>query len=246
MGGARRVACRVTRLIDHGARTYTLEMSPASPVPTFRPGQFLQLSVDECDPASFWPESRAFSIASSPRDRSTLRVVYSVAGRYTEKMEAVLREGGVVWVKLPYGDFVVTESAHVTLVAGGTGISPFLAYLETLEPTAHESITLVYGTRCTALMPFLPDALSCMDRVPRMKLILFSEDEGPPPVVHERSAAVRWFCGPIDLGKVLPLLPAPREQCFYLSGPPSMLVTLGERLAASGIAAAQIKSDAWE
>ena len=40
--------------------------------PLFKPGQFLHLAIDPYDGAGFWPESRVFSIASSPRDRDRL------------------------------------------------------------------------------------------------------------------------------------------------------------------------------
>ena len=90
MSMPRKVRCTVESITDHGGRVYTVDLVPASSVPAFRPGQFLHLTVDDYDPASFWPESRVFSIASSPRDRRRLRLCYSVKGRYTAKMEQAL------------------------------------------------------------------------------------------------------------------------------------------------------------
>src|ERR1035438_8343115 len=104
-------------------------------------GQFLHLTVDDYDPSGFWPESRVFSIASSPRERKRLRICYSVKGRYTTKMEQVLKVGGEVWVKLPYGDFVIDGSNDAVLLAGGTGISAFTAFLQSLTPQADRKST---------------------------------------------------------------------------------------------------------
>lgn len=42
--------------------------------------------------------------------------------------------GGTVWVKLPYGDFVIDDSHSSVLIAGGTGISAFTAFIEALQP----------------------------------------------------------------------------------------------------------------
>lgn len=103
----RKIQYRVVSLTDHGGRVYTVDLIPVIPLTVFRPGQFLHLTVDDYDPAGFWPESRVCSIASSPLDRHTIRICYSVKGRYTEKMEQLLKVGAGVWIKLPYGEFLI-------------------------------------------------------------------------------------------------------------------------------------------
>src|SRR5580765_6484920 len=134
MSMPRKMRCRVDAITDHGERVYTVELAPEKPAPTFSPGQFLHLTVDAYDPSSFWPESRVFSIASSPQDRGRLRICYSVKGRYTTRMEQTLRVGGEIWIKLPYGNFIIDRAADSVLLAGGTGISAFTAFLEALDP----------------------------------------------------------------------------------------------------------------
>ena len=44
-------------------------------------------------------------------------------------MEAEAVEGRHLWIKLPYGDFVVTGSRETVLFAGGTGVTAFTAFL---------------------------------------------------------------------------------------------------------------------
>ena len=85
-------------------------------------GQFLHLALDAYDPTGFWPESRAFSIASPPSDEASCgsRTRSTADSRRGWKRE--LSEGAEVWVKMPYGDFVVTGE-DVVLFAGGTGIT---------------------------------------------------------------------------------------------------------------------------
>jgi hypothetical protein len=94
MSMARKIRCAVERITDHGDRVYTVELTPETPVPAFRPGQFLHLALDAYDPSGFWPESRVFSIASAPSQRRALRIAYSVKGAYTIRMEQELRAGG--------------------------------------------------------------------------------------------------------------------------------------------------------
>ncbi|MDA0576813.1 MAG: FAD-dependent oxidoreductase [Verrucomicrobia bacterium] len=243
---SRKLQCTVTNVIDHGGRVYTVDLQPASPVPPFRPGQFLHLTVDPFDPASFWPESRVFSIASSPRVRDRIRICYAVKGRYTIKMEQVLRPGAEVWVKLPYGDFVIDESRDAVLLAGGTGVGAFTAFLEALTPDSANRVTLAYGARTPALFLYLDMLLGQVARVPRLDAIFFAETEagafpgaGAPRVRGCHSGRINLdalWAGERDFSGSL----------IYLSGPPVMLKALGIALRSRGIPPEHIRTDAWE
>ena len=46
--------------------TYTVEFKSLSGPFKYLSGQFLHLALDEYDPSSGWPESRCFSMQSSP------------------------------------------------------------------------------------------------------------------------------------------------------------------------------------
>jgi NAD(P)H-flavin reductase len=100
-----KLRCQIEKIVDYGDHVYTVELRPERPARKFLPGQFLHLALDEYDPSGFWPESRVFSIASSPGQRERLRISYSVRGRFTARMEKEMRQGRWVWVKLPYGEF---------------------------------------------------------------------------------------------------------------------------------------------
>src|SRR5258708_2221444 len=142
---AQKLSCVVENIIDHGDHVYTLALRLERPAPRFRAGQFLHLALDPYDPTGFWPESRVFSIASSPADRGQVRITYAVHGRFTARMENELVEGRQVWIKMPYGDFVIEEDADVMLFAGGTGVTAFTAFLEALPAAATHSVALAYG-----------------------------------------------------------------------------------------------------
>src|SRR6476661_2510039 len=121
MAAAQKLACVVERIDGHGEGVYTVTLAPAGaagtarPVPRFRAGQFLHLALDPYDPTGFWPESRVFSIASSPDARGSVRITYAVHGRFTTRMERELSAGGEVWIKMPYGDFVIDGHAEIAL-----------------------------------------------------------------------------------------------------------------------------------
>src|ERR1035437_2933378 len=230
MSMPRKIRCTVENIIDHGGRVYTVDLVPATSVPPFRPGQFLHLTVDDYDPAGFWPESRVFSIASSSRERRRVRICYSVKGRYTTKMEQVLKVGGEVWIKLPYGDFVIDGGSDAVLIAGGTGISAFTAFLQSLTPQTVPRVTLVYGARTPALFLFQDMILSQLAAVPQFDAVFFAENEDATFTrqLAAQSKAPACYAGRISLDAILrppSFVLCPRSPVFYLSGPPVMLST---------------------
>lgn len=247
MSVPRKILCTVDSITNHGEHVYILDLAPTLTVPLFRPGQFLHLTVDAYDPSGYWPESRVFSIASSPRDRSRLRICYSVVGRYTARMEQKVRMGSTVWVKLPYGDFVIDDSQDVVLLAGGTGISAFTAFLELLHPENPHGVTLVYGARKPALFLFTETILSQLERVPNLNAVFFSEADSAD--FHRQMGAIPKelvFPGRISMDLLWPLLEEPARKQYYLSGPPFMLRDLSTGLMTHGVPPDQIRTDAWE
>lgn len=246
MSMPRKIRCSVAAIINHGDRVYSVDLTTTAPVPPFRPGQFLHLTVDDYDPCSFWPESRVFSIASSPRERRRLRICYSVKGRYTSRMEQKLKPGSEVWIKLPYGEFVVDNTNNAVLLAGGTGISAFIAFLEALEPQTDQLVTLVYGARAPELFLFQDMILARHARVPGLQVVLFSEQTDPE--FSQKLAVlprpIQCLPGRIALDQIW--TDSHGDRIYYLSGPPAMLQSLGTRLRSLGVTADRIRTDAWD
>ena len=155
MATPQKFPCQVKNVVAHGERVYTLELVPdVLPVPRFKSGQFFHLALDPYDPTGFWPDSRVFSIASSPRERDKIQFTYSVRGRYTARMEEEIIAGRQVWVKMPYGEFFVDVSHPVVLFAGGTGITAFTAFLHDLVDSPPHPVTVFYGARQKNLLVY--------------------------------------------------------------------------------------------
>lgn len=256
MSMARKIKCQVERVTNHGDRVYTVELNPDRPLPAFRPGQFLHLAVDEYDPAGFWPESRVFSIASSPVDRSKLTIIYSVKGQFTSRMEKELCVGKDVWVKLPYGEFVVDGGSDSVLIAGGTGITAFQAFIEGLSPDHPHKVVLLYGARRPELL--LGQRLTEKKRAQGTNLQVFyfvEETSAVKSVVADASGVVaavpngiaieRMKPGRIHLD-VLKDCSMSESAIYYLAGPPPMVSALSNELAQQGVSEARIRVDAWE
>lgn len=236
-----KLACRVEQIVAHGDRVYSLALCPEQPAPRFRAGQFLHLAIDGYDPSRFWPESRVFSIASPPSQRDRLRISYSVRGRFTERMERELVEGQQVWVKMPYGDFVIAPGPDVVLFAGGTGISAFTAFLESLPEDETRSVVLAYGARTDRLLIYRDAVERCARQAPSLEVVYFVEDPAVGPATDGGPRA-----GRVSVDAVLPGVRRPLETAYYISGPPAMLQTVSRDLRAHGITAEAIHIDAWE
>jgi len=171
-----------------------------------------------------------FSIASSPLDRTRLAITYAVKGAFTGRMERELAAGSVVWTKLPYGDFVVDPASDAVLFAGGTGVTAYSAFLQTLQPDHAASVLLYYGARTRDLLVYAPLAQECARRCSRLHVRLFSEDRD-----GRLSAETTWET-----------VTGLHEPVFYLSGPSEMIDTLSAQLRTHGVAPDNLKTDAWQ
>lgn len=235
---ARKLRCEVSRVIEHGERVYSIFLSPERNFPRFLPGQFLHLALDPYDPSGFWPESRVFSIASSPSDQQGVRITYAVKGEFTARMEKELIAGKEVWVKFPYGEFIINNTSDVVLFAGGTGMTAFSAYIDQLEIDQGNSISLFYGARNFDLLIYKPMIDHKVEICPKLNARYYIED-GHPQGENE-------IRGTLSVSSAFDYLTNPLEKEYYLSGPPGMLKSLQSDLLSYNIPAEQIKIDAWE
>jgi ferredoxin-NADP reductase len=226
----RTIRCTVLRVADHGERVYSIELKPSVPVPRFLPGQFLHLALDPYEPGSFWPESRVFSIASSPNERDRLLITFAVKGAFTTRMERELKPGVGVWVKLAYGEFVVDTARDAVMFAGGTGVTAFTAFLQSLSSEHAGRVQLYYGARTADLFVYGQLVEACARSVPSLRCTLVCEE------THGR----------LDVGVAWPAIEALHNPLFYLSGPPPMLAALGQQLQAHGVSVERIRIDAWD
>jgi ferredoxin-NADP reductase len=153
--------------------------------------------------------------------------------------------GTEVWVKLPYGDFVIGDTDEVVLLAGGTGISAFTAFIEGLRPEHPRTVWLVYGARDPSLLLFQEMLREQLRNVPSFQLLFFTETGGGLDS-SGLPKAPECLSGRISLDLVWPRVPEPANKVFYISGPPVMLTALSGQLKARGLAPERIRTDAWE
>ena len=240
-----RFQATVEQLIRHTPDVATLHLKASRRLPRFKPGQFVHLTADEFDPASFWPESRVFSVANAVADRRTVQLTISRQGKYTGRIIEELQVGDMVWAKGPYGEFVLDGShgyERAVLIAGGTGITPFGALMDAALTSGKlpvDEAALYYGAQSEDLLLYRRLADQCANNVPGFQVRYYSENKptsGEQGVKHGR----------LDVANILAEQPDASRTAFFLSGPKAMIDAFQTYLQRQGIAPEQILIDAWE
>jgi benzoate/toluate 1,2-dioxygenase reductase component len=108
----------------------------------YLPGQYVNVSV----PGT--AETRSYSFSSMPRDGVVQFLVRNIpGGLMSSYLSERAKAGDIVTIAGPMGSFYLRDVTRpVLLLAGGTGLAPFLAMLEELERTRPiQPIHMVYG-----------------------------------------------------------------------------------------------------
>lgn len=210
----------------------------------FAPGQFLHLALDPFEAGTHWPDSRVYSIASSPTDRDRLRITVSQQGSFTTRMFDELQLGSEVWLKLPYGSFCPNADlpGRMVMLAGGSGITPFMSFIEWAAVNrATAAIDLHYGARSGSLLIYRELIERCAAtglRDLRVRYYVEQLESGDPAddslVVGRLSPEAAWT-----------RLEAPKAARFYLSGPKAMIDAFRKRLVQLGAHESAVLSDDW-
>jgi len=242
-----KISSTVRTIEKYGDGVYKVVLNPSKKLPRFKAGQFLHLTIDPYDPqGGWWPESRVFSIASHPSD-DDVAIVYSVKGKYTSKMQDLLSPGKEVWLKMPYGDFnvqsVLSGNQDVILVAGGTGVSPYIPFVKKeMSAFPERNVKLVYGIRKIEHLLFKDVFEKAVQDSLKFTMDLFVEQTGIPKLIN---GAVQ-FEGIIPLDYLYDISKEYIKPIYFLSGPPKMINYFKISLIEKGIDSNNIKIDAWE
>ncbi len=236
----------VQQVTRHTPDVATFRLRADKRLPRFMPGQFIHLTLEPFDPASFWPESRVFSVANAVADRRTVELTISRQGAYTSKTLDQLCEGDQVWAKGPYGEFTIDAShgyPRAVLIAGGTGITPFCAFMDaaiTQGGLPIEQATLYYGAQTQDLLIYRALAERCATHCKGFQVQCYAE--------HMESGHQNGIRpGRLDLAEIMNACDDPGATAFYLSGPKAMIDQFQQALLKDhGLAPEQVFIDAWD
>ena len=207
----------VERLSD---TTLALTVALAAPV-AFLPGQYVNIDV----PGSV--QKRSYSFASAPgADRAVFLVRNIPGGLMTTYLQEQAAPGAALGFTGPVGSFYLREIRRpVLMLAGGTGLAPFLSMLERIAATgAAHPVHLLYGvTRDVDLVETARlDALQA--RIPGFTWAACVADAGS---AHPSKGYVTDHMDPGVLHG--------GDVDVYLCGPPPMVDAVRDHFAAAGV-----------
>jgi len=188
----------------------TITLQPTSTWRGHRAGQHVQLGVEIHGSRR---TTRAFSISSPDSrhgDRFTVTLRANPEGRVSRFLVEEARPGTVVHLSQAEGDFVLPDHVpeHVLLVSGGSGITPVMSMLRSLQRRTHRGrVTFLHYAQSPEHQIFAEE----LDEVRRsghgIDVHLLHPELGDPalsPAYLERlvpgyRAVPTWACGPAPL-----------------------------------------------
>lgn len=197
---------------------------------TFRPGQFVQVAVPGTQAVRSY--SMASTVADLPRIELLIRIL--PGGAMSEWLCNQARTDDVLDISGPYGSFFLKDkikAPHI-MIAGGTGLAPMMAMIDTLRmaPGRKPKIILSFGCQSAAGL-FHMDALALRTLwLPTLDLKV-SVDRGPAPDDVRTGNPVE------AVGNDNPL---DRNSVAYLCGPPGMIDAARRHLESLGLDPANI------
>ncbi|MBF5003541.1 ferredoxin reductase family protein [Diaphorobacter caeni] len=224
IGRSRIVDARIERVTmadgDDGRQPFELVCAMPRDWRGFRPGQFAFLSFDRAEGAHpFTIASAPMALGLSARGEPLLRFVIKPLGDCTSALAALLRVGQCVQIEGPYGRFDAKGKVgrDQVWIAGGVGITPFLAFLEARQPMPDGTsrvpdagdVQMHYCTRDAARDALLMRLRQlCEQAVPAVHLSVHDAAAGdffvPELLAQQGARGIDiWFCGPAALGTVL-------------------------------------------
>lgn len=128
-------------------RTFRIRLAAPDIAKVIKPGQFLMLRLPGTTDPLLGRPFALYDIADHAID-----VVYLVVGKMTALLaEKQAAESIEIWGPLGNGFPDLEEAEQITLVAGGIGQTPFLAYARQLLEERSRKVALYYGVRNKSL-----------------------------------------------------------------------------------------------
>ncbi|HLL11033.1 MAG TPA: globin domain-containing protein, partial [Rubrivivax sp.] len=215
-GGLRRLRVADVRAESAGVAAFVLEAADGLPLPDFKPGQYVSVSVRFEDGGT---QLRQYSLSDAPNGR-TLRISVKretewagkPAGRVSNWLHDNVKAGDVIDTTHPFGDFTpATEAAEpIVLLSAGVGITPMISVLNRIaqaNPGRH--VVFGHAARGKDWFPHRADVAAALKRMPNLRVATFYDEprdcdgvtaqsgrmDVPRLPAWDKSAADVYLCG---------------------------------------------------
>ncbi len=185
---------------------------------SYQPGQFIYLTPRDRQLTAGYGEEHPYTLSSAPAEPQ-LRVAIKDLGDASRAIQQIAL-GSRVMVEGPYGDFFADCGGQELWIAGGIGITPFLARLRHLCATAQTvDISLIYCVQDENRALFFEEITELASAIPGFQLTMhYFYRDGPLSAEFLRS-----HCTGLGSGRA------------YLCGPETLLSLARMHLLAEGL-----------
>lgn len=193
-------------------QTYVIELEGKKPIAGIQPGNFAELQIGNSSRVFL---RRPFSVYDVNDATNTLSFFVKIVREGT-RLLGELRKGDTVNAIYPLGNaFTVTAGKRALVVAGGSGVAPFLLLGRELRK-AHKEVTFLFGARTA------DDIVLLEEFKPLGKLAVTTEDgsQGEKGMVTDHSL---FRNGKLAFDQV------------YTCGPDAMMKAIGRIAHAEGL-----------
>ncbi len=220
-------------------------------LPPFLPGQHLTIQV--LVPGQEKPLIRCYSLSSAPsRDFYRISVKREVLqnksgqqsfGIVSSFLHDLLREGDLVDLKSPSGNFNLDLSQHtpIVLIGGGIGITPVYSMLDSvISQNSKREVWFFLGVRNRTDHPMYEKLIEIAELNENVRLVVCYSD----PLETCRLGVDYHYQGFVSTKLLNDLLPSGNYD-FYFCGPPGMMDSLHEGFKTWGIPDSRLHFEAF-
>lgn len=217
--------------------SFFLEPLDGRPVADFEPGQYISVAVQV--PMLGLQQIRQYSLSDAPNGRSYRISVKREggndvmrAGHVSTLLHDHIKEGGVIKVAPPFGNFYVDVNATtpVVLISGGVGLTPMVSMLNRVMQSPGRDVVFIHGARNSAVHAMRDHLRQMVQQHPNFKTFIFYDE----PLPGDKQGTDYDFPGLVDVNLIANAVMLP-EADYYICGPIPFMRMQHDALVAEGI-----------